>query len=202
MKLGNLKDPEKIAAKLAEAEANHRSDFFEAAALYAMTGRVIAIGLLTVAERVRTAGSEGQPHPGEFRVIAHEDEATMLREFWGVCQRTIGRRQEMIGFNILQFDLPFLVRRSWRHRVPVPAMIRNGRYWSGGFVDLRERWQLGDRHARGSLEAVARHVGAGIKNGKGGDFAYLWANDRARALEYLRNDLQLTAGVGAALGVV
>ena len=33
VKTGNLKDPDKIAAKLAEAEANHRRDFFERAAL-------------------------------------------------------------------------------------------------------------------------------------------------------------------------
>ena len=40
VKLGNFKDPEKIAAKLAEAEANHRIDFSERAALDPLTGRV------------------------------------------------------------------------------------------------------------------------------------------------------------------
>ena len=46
IKTGNLKDPEKIAAKLAEAEMNHRRNFFEQAALDPLTGRVVAIGLL------------------------------------------------------------------------------------------------------------------------------------------------------------
>ncbi|HWI60040.1 MAG TPA: hypothetical protein VNZ22_22630, partial [Bacillota bacterium] len=37
VKTGNLKDPDKIAAKLAEAEANHRRDFLDRAALDPLT---------------------------------------------------------------------------------------------------------------------------------------------------------------------
>ncbi len=37
VKTGNIKDPEKIAAKIAEAEANHRCDFFDKAALDPLT---------------------------------------------------------------------------------------------------------------------------------------------------------------------
>ena len=46
VKTGNLKDPAKIAEKIAEAEANHRRDFFDKAALDPLTGRVIAIGMV------------------------------------------------------------------------------------------------------------------------------------------------------------
>src|SRR5262245_13453189 len=46
VKTGNLKDPSKIAEKIAEAEANHRRDFFDKAALDPLTGRVVAIGML------------------------------------------------------------------------------------------------------------------------------------------------------------
>jgi hypothetical protein len=34
------------------------------------------------------------------------------------------------------FDLPFLIRRSWAWGVPVP-MVREGRFWSRQFIDLR-----------------------------------------------------------------
>lgn len=189
VKTGNIKDPEKIAAKLAEAETNHRRDFFDRAALDPLTGRVIAIGLL-------------YPDSGEFVVIGHDDEAATLKEFWQVCQGDMGRINEMIGFNSNQFDLPFLIRRSWKHRVPVPHGIRRGRYWSEQMIDLRDLWQLGDRQARGSLDAVAKHLGVGSKNGDGKSFAKLWETDREKAIEYLRNDLQLTARVAEALGVV
>ncbi len=187
VKTGNLKDPDKIAAKLAEAEANHRRDFFEKAALDPLTGRVVAVGLL-------------YPDSGEFVVIGHEDEAATLREFWEVTKGEMGRINQMVGFNSNAFDLPFLIRRSWRHRVAVPFGIRRGRYWSDEMVDLRDAWQLGDRQARGSLDTIAKHLGVGTKNGSGAEFAALWQTDRAKATEYLRNDLQLTARIADALG--
>jgi len=194
VKTGNLKDPEKVAAKIAEAEANHRREFFERAALDPLTGRVVAIGLLVNAEcGMRNA---------EFRIIGHEDEAATLREFWEVCRGEMGRINEMIGFNSRAFDLPFLIRRSFKHRVPVPFGIRRGRYWGDEMVDLRELWQLGDRQARGSLDTVARHLGVGQKNGDGAAFAALWQSDREKALAYLKNDLELTARVAEALGVL
>jgi uncharacterized protein YprB with RNaseH-like and TPR domain len=189
VKTGNLKDPDKIAAKLTECEANHRRAFFEKAALDPLTGRVVAIGLL-------------YPDSGEFVVIGHDDEAATLREFWQATKGEMGRIHQMVGFNSNSFDLPFVIRRSWRHRVPVPPGIRRGRYWSDEMIDLRDAWQLGDRQARGSLDSIAKHLGVGAKNGNGAEFAKLWLNDRAKAAEYLRNDLQLTAKVAHALAVV
>ena len=71
----------------------------------------------------------------------------------------MGRVHQLVGFNIYPFDLPFLFRRSWKHRVEVPFGIRRGRYWADEMVDLRDGWQLGDRQARGSLDSIAKHLG-------------------------------------------
>ena len=188
VKTGNLKDPEKVAAKIAEAEANQRREFFDRAALDPLTGRVLAIGL-------EFAGS------GSFMVIGDDDERRTLREFWEVCRGEMGRVHQMVGFNIHAFDLPFLIRRSWRHRVAIPFGIRRGRYWGDEMIDLREAWQLGDRQARGSLDSIAKHLGVGAKNGEGKKFAQLWQNDRKQAEAYLRNDIALTAKIAQALGV-
>jgi len=114
----------------------------------------------------------------------------------------MGRLNCLIGFNIFGFDLPFLIRRSWKHRVAVPFGIRRGRYWGDQLLDLRDCWQLGDRQARGSLDSIARHLGVGAKNGDGKGFAALWQSDRKQAESYLRNDVELTALVADALGVV
>jgi 3'-5' exonuclease len=197
VKTGNIKDPEKIAAKIAEAQANHRREFFEKAALDPLTGRVLAVGVLT-----RTPHPDPLPSAEReetFFIIGHDDEAQTLREFWELCRGEMGRINEMVGFNTHAFDLPFLIRRSFKHRVPVPFGIRRGRYWGDEMVDLREIWQLGDRQARGSLDSIARHLGVGMKNGDGGAFAELWRSDRAKAVEYLRNDLELTAKIADAL---
>jgi len=189
VKTGNLKDPAKIAEKLAEAEANHRRDFFDKAALDPLTGRVIAIGMLDL-------------ETDKFFIIGHDDEARTLTEFWEASQGEMGRLNSMLGFNIFTFDLPFLIRRSWKHRIKVPFGIRRGRYWGDQLVDLRDAWQLGDRQARGSLDTIARHLGVGAKNGEGKAFAELWLNDRPKAEAYLRNDIQLTAKVADALGII
>jgi hypothetical protein len=186
VKTGNIKDPDKVAAKIAEAEAAHRREFFERAALDPLTGRVVAVGLL-------------YPDSGEFVVIGHDDEAATLREFWDATRGEMGRINQMVGFNTHLFDLPFLVRRSWKHRVPVPMGIRRGRYWGEEMVDLRDAWQLGDRQARGSLDAVAKHLGVGAKTGEGKAFAELWAGNREQAVAYLRNDMMLTAKIAEVL---
>ena len=206
VKVGNLKDPAKIAEKIAEAEANQRRDFFDKAALDPLTGRVVAIGVMTFDAR-----GEGGPDftkDGEFEIISHEDEARTLREFWQVARGEMGRVNPMIGFNIFNFDLPFLFRRSWKLRVPIPFGLRRGRYWGDQLIDLREAWQLGDRQARGSLDSIAKHLGVGAKTGcephgppSGRAFAELWRSDRKRAEAYLRNDIALTAKIAQALGV-
>ncbi len=107
----------------------------------------------------------------------------------------------IIGFNIFTFDLPFLFRRSWKQRVPIPFGLRRGRYWGDQVIDLRDAWQLGDRQARGSLDSIAKHLGVGAKNGDGKAFAELWRSDRTKAEAYLRNDLELTAKIAHALGI-
>ena len=189
VKTGNLKDPAKIAEKIAEAEANHRRDFIERAALDPLTGRVVAIGMLDL-------------ETDKFFIIGHDDEARTLREFWEASRGEMGRNNPLIGFNICNFDLPFLFRRSWKHRIAVPFGIRRGRYWGDQVVDLRDAWQLGDRQARGSLDSIAKHLGVGAKNGDGKSFAELWRSDRKQAEAYLRNDIELTAKIADVLGVI
>jgi len=189
VKMGNLKDSAKISARLAEAEANQRREFLENAALDPLTGRVLAVGLL-------------YPDSGEYVVIGHDDEAHLLQEFWGRCKWEMGRVNQLIGFNVTLFDLPFVFRRSWKHGLPIPFGFRRGRYWSDQVVDLRDVWQLGDRHARGSLASIAQHLGLGCKTDSGKSFAALWEADRSKAVAYLRNDLELTAKMAKALGVL
>jgi hypothetical protein len=137
---------------------------------------------------------------GEIRILHDADEPTLLRKFWTATRGEGGRVNWMIGFNTHLFDLPFLIRRSWKHRVPVPFGIRMGRFWGEQMVDLREAWQLGDRQARGSLDAIAKHLGVGAKTGNGAEFAALWESDRVKAIQYLSNDVALTGSVAEVLG--
>lgn len=180
----NFKDPEKIRGAIAEK----RKAWIEQAALDAMTGRVIAIGLWV---------------SDTFVLISEPaTEAEMMYEFWDAIQGGPGQLHHIIGFNCFLFDLPFLIKRSWKLGVAVPVGIRRGRYWGDNITDLRDVWQMGDRQAHGSLDTIARHLGIGQKSGSGKDFAALWHSDREKAVEYLKNDLALTAGIAKKLGVL
>ena len=193
VKVGNIKDPAKIAAKLADAESKQKESFIRAAALHPMRGEVLLIGLLVC------KGHEG----GAYESIGNDDgEAFMLTSFWNkIRQLQAGGTQEsiqIVGWNIFEFDLPFLYTRSWKHDVRPPLGLATQKpgsdrvYWNG-CIDLIFRWRYGvHRESRGSLGQVSEFLGIGSKGGSGADFHKLWATDRSAAIAYAHNDLDLT----------
>ena len=181
VKLGNIKNPDLIAEKLQKAEETHTADYIRNAALDALSGQILCIGYRF----------EHQ-HLG---VLKNEDnEAAMLREWWTMLNY-YERQPKLVGFNIKAFDLPFLIKRSWKHRIIPPYWLRQGRYWNDLVVDLREVWQLGDNRAHGSLGSICRHLGLGDKTGSGAEFSLLWNTDRQAAIDYCLRDVQLTQQV-------
>ncbi len=173
----NLRDPEKIAADVAAK----RAEWIDKAALSALTGRVLAIGVL-------------RGHSDEPEIVHGDDEAELIRWFWDMLPEC----GSMAGFNISSFDLPFLVRRSWKLQIPVPP-VRSGRYWIGAFVDLRDVWALGEYHAEGTLDQIAKHIGLQGKTGSGKQFYETYATNPDEAIAYLANDLVQTRGLAARL---
>ena len=152
---------------------------------------------LTTLSPLRSAGQSLPPVEHEPAVVLHVGDSTekeILIAFWKLLD-SFERKPQMIGFNTKPFDLPFLIKRSWKHRVTVPYWIRSGRYWNDLVVDLREVWQLGDNRAHGSLNAISRHLGLGEKSGNGAHFSELFQSDRQAALDYCRRDVQLTRQV-------
>jgi predicted PolB exonuclease-like 3'-5' exonuclease len=182
VKLGNVKNPDLIAEKIQKAEENHAADYIRNAALDAISGQVLCIGYRIEHDQPAVLCSDA------------DGEAAMLRQWWAALN-DFQRQPKLVGFNIKAFDLPFLIRRSWRHRLTPPYWLRQGRYWNDLIVDLREVWQLGDSRAHGSLSAISRHLGLGEKAGNGADFSNLWQTDREAAINYCLRDVQLTQQV-------
>ena len=182
VKLGNVKNPDLIAEKIQKAEENHAADYIKNAALDAISGQVLCIGYRIEHDQPAVLCSDA------------DGEAAMLRQWWAALN-DFQRQPKLVGFNIKAFDLPFLIRRSWRHRLTPPYWLRQGRYWNDLIVDLREVWQLGDSRAHGSLAAISRHLGLGEKAGNGADFSNLWQTDREAAINYCLRDVQLTQQV-------
>lgn len=182
VKLGNIKNPDLIAEKIQKAEENHVADYIRNAALDAISGQILCIGYKLPGEKpaVLSADADG--------------EKAMLAQWWSIVGG-FERQPKLVGFNVRLFDLPYLYKRSWKHRITPPYWLRHGRYWNDLVVDLRDLWQLGDTRAHGSLNAICRHLGLGEKSGSGADFAELWKQDREAAIAYCIQDVELTKKV-------
>lgn len=213
VKLGNTKDPDKVAAKIAEAraaheaaaanapqilaaaEAAHWQSFVNRAALSPITGQVLAIGYWSA-----KAGCKIQ---GQGETLT---EADLLTNFWQRYRACRKEGRSMIGFNSNRFDVPFMARRSWLLGIDVPDTLfdQSGRYLDRTFVDLLQRWQCGDNRESLRLDDMAKFFGVGGKPDGicGADFGRLYTEDRAAAIEYLRNDLLITSGCAARMGFV
>ena len=178
----NYKDPEKIAAAIAE----QKREWLGRAALSAVTGRVLAVGWR---------------QDGRTSILCDEDEAAMLAEFWSLVEAAAAEHRTIIGFNSNRFDIPFLTRRSWSLGVPVPSGVYGARGYVNptAFLDLMDEWACGDRQSTISLDTLARFLGCGAKNGEGKFFSQMLAEDRAQAIAYLENDIMMTARVAERL---
>jgi DNA polymerase elongation subunit (family B) len=104
---GNLKDPDKIRLAIEEK----RAEQIESAALDPDYGKVLSIGWAidngpVLVEYVGT--HQGMQAMGEL-VDFHYSECDLISEFWQIFQSCNGN---CVGYNILNFDLPYLMRRS------------------------------------------------------------------------------------------
>lgn len=180
-----------------EIEAEHREACLEKAALAAETGKVLVIGVRGL------RGVDGKPQL--VNAILEGDETEVLRKFWAQYVRCRDTGRQLVGFNIFNFDLPFIVSRSWYTGVQVPRpLLDKNRFWNSTLVDLLEVWKMGRYRDYISLDIVSRCMGLAGKGGEvaGANFHIAWREQREKAVEYLHNDLNLTWEVGVRLGVI
>ena len=213
VKTGNLKDPVKIEAKVEaerskhqaevdnygakckQDEADWRASTIERAPLDPLVGQVLAIGYKS---------EKGKA----IQVVSDKTtEATLLELFWERYAECRQNGRQLVGHNILDFDLPFIARRSWILGVEFPETAFDGRFWDQRvFVDTMKIWACGKHQDRCKLDRLGKAFGgAGKLEGVSG--AMFWRlfqgspEDRKLALDYLKQDLEVTFNVAKRLGV-
>jgi hypothetical protein len=210
--LGNMKDPEKIEAKIASARRAHQKAlrgheqrtkeleeaawqaFRDGAALSAATGMVLVVGYYSTET--------------EKLYVDHGLESEVVARFWRKAEVCRQERRTMVGLNIHDFDLPFLMRRAWLlgvgHKIPSWA-LNQGRYWDSIFVDLRKIWLCGQWGAgqKSNFDLLGKAFGTGGKpeGVNGSMFAEMWETDRPAALDYLEQDLRQPAVWAERMGI-
>lgn len=136
---GNLKDPEKIKAAIAEK----KSEQIEQAALDPDYGMVRSIATVTGPGQpiiVRVVGEYLRDHVVidpetgiETKTEIFATEIDLIGGFWWKLAETAGR---CVGYNILSFDLPFLLRRSMALDIAVPMIPNLAKYRVDPVTDL------------------------------------------------------------------
>lgn len=218
VKYGNTKDEAKKAEKL-EAErvkhaelirnydrdlqrkiADHWTEQVSKAALSATTGEVLAIGYLGEKEVIDSVGLNAAGETVSERML--------LTRFWSQYRNLRKSSRKMVGYSIANFDIPFLVQRSWILRVTVPDTVYTfpSRYLEPTFIDLAQVWSGSARNGYCKLDTVAKAIGIPGKPDDitGADFARMFHDPETRqeALAYLSGDLRMTNEVAACVGLV
>lgn len=157
VKCGNLRDPAKIAEKKAQARDDHEAErlaywknLHDRAALDPFTGEVLCVGLCS--------------YKGEPEIIAETTEQATLRQFWNIIALAENAVSKFCfwsgcGDPMRKFDLDFLVTRSRILHIPLPARVREGRYYANRFVDLASEFLLCQRERYLSLTKAAEMFG-------------------------------------------
>jgi len=193
--------PEKSAAKIEKARADfageretEEADFWAAlddrAALHPLTSSIVAIGFM----------DDNGPELWSY------DERMLLEIFWEkyMALKKGSRNtphKNIVGWNLLGFDLPRIMQRSQILGIPVPGTVLPDRYYDKIFIDLLPKfccYQYGQNKGL-SLENVAKVMGVAQprKHGiKGKDFWKHLEKDKEKALIYLSDDLTETYAVG------
>ena len=132
----------------------------------------------------------GLRYAGKDIIFSDEDEKKILEDFW-LEWKSIKKSNfniQVVGFNINNFDLPFLVTRSFIHNVIIsPFTIKS-------IIDLKEKvtaYRYG--HTRGKLKEFALFMGLEDFGMDGSEVADLCIKkDFDKLKEYLKNDLKIT----------
>lgn len=215
VKLGNLKDEKKIADKIAaekekhadkikkfisdreSGEMHHWRKVQDSSALSAVTGAVCAIGYRS------EKGS--QLH----LAIDGVDERILLKKFWKIYLDAKANKRSLVGWNIFQFDIPFIVQRSFIYEIEVPAeaFTPAGRP-AQTFVDLMAIWAAGARGSNqyAAIDTVAKACGMPGKpdDCQGKEFAQKLRGDEAdrqTAIGYLQSDIDMVFELAERFGL-
>lgn len=119
-------------------------------------------------------------------ILMSPSEKDLLSKFWNLP--FFEGYFRIIGFNIFNFDLPYLLIRSFKHGINMPDI-------RGKSIDLRFVLTYGNKYKNGTLEQYSMlFLGEkGKKTSDGSNVEELWKSNKFNELkEYCRYDLFLT----------
>ncbi len=199
-KLGNMR-LEQLQRYL-EDIAVEEERCYQLGSLSAASGRILSIAV----HEGPVAGIDfGVAQPEKEHVFGidqdgeEEQEKKALLGFLDLMKNFDPDTDELVGHNILSFDLPFIFQRCLVHCISAKPLVDLREYNVRGVFDTMRAWWLGDRRARVSLDDIAWALG--IESSKTAEvegskvFDLYHAGRLADIREYNLNDVRLTRKV-------
>jgi len=155
-----------------------KEDEFRKTALDGSYGRILCIGYLKEPEMVRADVLVGK-------------EREILLKFWRLAERV----ELFIGHNIMEFDLPFIYKRSIIHQVKPSQWLSFARYRNFPIFDTMKEWERWSA-SNISLDELAKVLG--LKSSKSGGidgskvYDYYQKNKLNEIYEYCKADVEVT----------
>ena len=185
---------EKLSDETVTAEVDKQ---FRKLALSGEHGRLLAIGVIV--ERGNEIESQGilgrERATGKF----HLDEARTLRAFWKLISNFDTRKDLIVGHNLMEFDLPFVRKRSIVHRVQPTVSFCFARYRSQPIYDTMKEWAHWAFKANISLDELTKVLGfeSPKQNGIDGSHIYdLFREDRHDEIaDYCMRDVEAVRSI-------
>jgi predicted PolB exonuclease-like 3'-5' exonuclease len=149
---GIKKDLEEVYEPLQSYIKNHKTLKWEKCGLYPEMGRVVCITI--------------KINEGKCQSFYDEDEHHLLFQFIKYIEQI--PNPLFVGVNIIGFDFPFLIKRMMFHEFEQDVIKIAAKPWENEhIIDLKDRWQMGNRSGISSLELMC--ICLNVESSKDGD---------------------------------
>jgi len=130
---------------------------------------------------------------GMVHCICNEDEKKVLESFWDAAEDV----DLFVGFNVMDFDLKYIIQRSMIHGVRQRTKVRLSfaRYRNEPIFDIMHEWNQWGGRSNVSLDALARAMGLQTPKSKmdGSEvYAYYKKGKIKEICDYCNADVEVT----------
>ena len=159
-------------------------------------GRILCIGF---ADDDRAGLAEGVIGWDEETESFPVDERAMLEEFWDRMRGFRPSVDRIVGHNVFDFDLKFILKRSIVHDVRPTVDLSFARYRNQPIFDTMHEWERWGFNSRISLDKLARVLGLPSSKSNGIDgssiYAHFMAGNHRAIRDYCAADVALTRAI-------
>lgn len=174
-------------------------EMFRRLALHAEYGRILCIGVILEKDgaEIRKGVFGFDKKTEKF----HMDEAKTLRGFWKLLEKEFNPRRDLIiGHNLMDFDLPFIYKRSRIKGIKPSIQLSFARYRSAPIFDTMREWAMWNlRETSISLLLLAELLECGLKKTDGIDGSKVYdeylAGSHCLIADYCLQDVEVARAV-------